>query len=119
MPRLGLCHALTLLVGFVLLVVLVSLSLSFWHGLGVFIIGMVLLSLYGSIARQLEAQDRFRAAETLTSKGEDRSWFFVGWDDHLLYSEARNRPDGPRDAQMLYALGYNARRDRAWRTAGR
>lgn len=111
MPKLGLGASITILIGFAVLLVFVWLSLSFWHGLGVLVIGLIILSIYGHIAPETESRRRWQAGENLTQKGDpDRPWFFVGWDDHLSHGAPYNRPFRHEGRALdLYDLGYNAR----------
>lgn len=111
MTKLGLGASISILIGFAVLMVFVWLSLSFWHGFGVLVIGLLILSIYGHIAPETESRRRWLAGDKLTRKDDpNRPWFFVGWDDHLSHAAPYNRPfDYDNAALSLYDLGYNTR----------
>lgn len=110
MPRLGLTASITVLLGFVVLLVFVYLSLSFWMAFTVFVSGMAIISIYGFTQPELEAARRFKIINGLLPKdGPNRHWAFVGWDDHLMHAAPHNRPFDMPAEREAYDVGYNAR----------
>ena len=89
-----------------------------WGMIAVFCGYMLALGLhFSAVASDGEAKRRARAADAVVSaKDPDRTWFYVGWDDHLMFAERRNRPTLVDDrAKALYEAGFAARLD--WSTA--